>query len=168
MVPTRLTSGHDILRDGEAARAAILGAVAVDPGIHKSALVRTLDMGWGTLNHHLRRLRKDQAVRLEKSTGREVRVFPSHMDATERRWLAAMREDAAILGALRVTPDVGVCALSDRVGLDRRLVRRHLLRLSDAGIVEATQGRKRTYTLAEDAHDRLEGFPWGVETAALR
>ncbi len=118
------------------------------PGIHKSALCRSIELGWGTVSHHLRVLEQTKQIQMV-TMAREVHVFPSGVPEQHMRWLATLRQGAggAIVGALRGHPGAGLKELSEALGASRKVIRRHLTLLDEQGLVRQDGNHRPRYSL---------------------
>lgn len=146
-------------RDGEATRGQIVRVVTEDPGIHKSELCRTLRLAWGTISHHLHVLEKKGLVQ-SVTSGRNVHVFPPDVPSQHLPWLAMVRDDAGalIVEALAERPEAQVTDLTGRLGLSRKVVRRHLLALDEAGLVVRDGRHRAHYRIEEEALVEIHRF----------
>ncbi|MEA3203513.1 MAG: hypothetical protein QOI63_1188 [Thermoplasmata archaeon] len=126
-----------VFRDGEATRVRIQAAVAASPGINVRQLCHHLDLAWSTVAYHLGVLRHRQAVHVSKD-GRDLHLFSGDVPQGVRTALRVLRDDDAerVLAAVLQTPNQGVYWLSAQLGLSHKVIRKHLTRLRDAGLVE--------------------------------
>jgi DNA-binding transcriptional ArsR family regulator len=126
-----------VFRDGEGTRTRILEAVAGSPGINVRQLCQRLDLAWSTVAYHLGVLRHRQALHVTKA-GRDLHLFCGDVPQGVRAALRVLRDDDAerVLEAVLETPNQGVYWLSTTLGLSHKVVRKHLGRLRDAGLVE--------------------------------
>jgi predicted transcriptional regulator len=77
-----------LIRDGNPDR--IMALVAVAPGITKSELTEELDLGWGTVDYHLRTLLNKKLVQLYK-VHPKVHVYDSEIPEDRLAMIAALR-----------------------------------------------------------------------------
>ncbi len=128
---------NDRLLD-EPQRARIVAAVAADPGVHFSELLRRTGIANGTLYHHLQALRK--AGHLDARAGQGYTCyFPAGVGAAAQRGAAASKADGAqrILAQVRSNPGLSLKQVAVECGLQTSTVSYHVQRLSDAGLVDA-------------------------------
>ncbi|MHB1260467.1 MAG: winged helix-turn-helix transcriptional regulator [Thermoplasmatota archaeon] len=145
------------MRDGHATREAILSVIAETPGIHKRAICQELDLGWGTVSHHVQVLMR--AKRLKEWRGdRLVHYFPAVVPEANIPWLLALRDADArtIVGHLENRPWRGVAGLSNDLGIGRKAVRRHLTTLSESGMLEEDGSYHPRFRLQEAQRGILE------------
>jgi predicted transcriptional regulator len=145
-------------RDGELTRARILAHIEGDPGVHKSALCRELGLGWGTVCYHVRVLGESGHINAF-THGREVFLFPGRVAEQQMRWIAALREDVGkhILDELGQQPGSRLKDLSESLGRSRKVIRRHLTLLDEAGLVDRRGQHQARYSLP-DPGDELPGW----------
>jgi len=139
---------------GEGNRSRILQRISDEPGIHKSELCRELNLGWGTINHHLRILEGRNEIEIEPGS-RESRIFPADVPSRHKRWLALLRDDtnAAIVEFLAGAGALPVPEVAAALNRSTKVVRRHLTLLGQAGLV---QQDGRAYRAADRALERVE------------
>lgn len=127
-------------KDGEATRGRILEAVRRRPGIHKSELSRELNLGWGTISHHVHVLRRQRLLDTDRR-GRQLLLYACGIPEEERRWLRALGDDLAaqMLAVLSDGDEAGVSEMSRRLGATPKTVRRRLALLREEGLVERPQ-----------------------------
>ncbi len=112
----------------------MLQRVCKRPGMTKSELQRELDIGWGTVHHHLRRL---------ESTGRVVtlsyrgqrHLFPAGLREEDQRLLVEAR-DATKAALLEMIAELGTVSCAEAADLLRQPFKSVQRRLTDL----ATQG----------------------------
>lgn len=133
------------MRNGEASRQRILDVVMRNPGATKSEICRELNLGWGTVSHHLVVLRRQELL-TSYAVGKEVRVFAAAIGDRHARYLAVLGDGAAagIVDELRDNPGSRLVDLSQALGVSRKVIRRHLTILGGEGIlVRSGEGRPR-------------------------
>lgn len=138
-------------------RARVRRHVRDTPGVHFNRVGRELDIATGQVQYHLRRLVADGELVVERVGGRSHYFDPS-FDPWERRALAFLRRETARAIILRLHADgpTRPTTLASELGLARSTVSWHLSTLADAGVVDKSEDRPMTVTLARPA-----------ETAAL-
>ena len=138
--------------------------VREDPGVYFNELVRELDLGAGQVQHHVRALAGEDAVRRAELFGR-THYYPPGYDAWERRALALLRREtsAEIVATLLDEGPSRPVDVADRVGIARSTLAWHTDRLVEAGLVEkrhdghqlVVADRRRTVELLEAADPSL-------------
>lgn len=123
-------------REGEGSRARIMDILRRNPGMNKTRLCKAVGLSWATTTYHLKRLKSQGAVDLQRHGRRDVLCFPVSVPAKYRAWLSTMHDEKAIraLGALG-DDEAGVRELARRVGLSESAMRRRLERLHGDGIL---------------------------------
>lgn len=136
-------------RDGPGTRQRILDMVKAEPGIHKMAVCRALQLSWGTVSYHVRVLSRSGQLSTYSPRGREVRLFPPGTREQQRRWIATVRSglDPDLVGRLGERPGARLADLSNDLGMSRRIVQRHLLRLGEGGLIRREGGWQGRYEL---------------------
>lgn len=115
-------------------RARILQAVQSTPGIHFGDLRRLLELGNGTLAHHLRMLTHNGLVRT-RHDGFRLRHYPAHGPIDAASFLTeAQRRITAIVGE---RPGIRLRDLSRELDLSRQVVNYHVQRLLRNGHLRA-------------------------------
>lgn len=151
--------GSDPEPDGERTRRAILHLLHAMPGLTRSEICQSLGRGWGNVYYHLGRLQAAREVKSISWGSRGRHWFPAGIDGQDVLVIRALSDDSDIVAALLATPGAGVGELARSLDADRRLVRRHLTRLEEAGIVEADDDTRRVkYRVTGPARTRLDGL----------
>lgn len=123
-----------------AARQALHGIVAAEPGIHMREAGRRAELPWGTLRFHVRMLRRAGIVRVE-AEGRSLRLYPAGVacDGPPPIYHPVAR---GIMERLPVdgTP-VDLRTLQEAVGTSRQRLSYHLKKLAAEGRVSLVGGR---------------------------
>ncbi len=127
----------------------IRDAVAADPGIHFRGLVRSLDVAPGQVQHHVRRLRRSDALLTEDFRGR-THYYPPAFDARERRAIAVLRRETArdVVAFLLAHGESDPATVVESVGVARSTLEWHLDALVDADLVEKREGAGNRVVLA--------------------
>lgn len=117
-------------------------AIEAEPGIHFQALARQVEVGRGTLEHHLRKLTDAELVTVRRAPGYTC-YFPK--GKVDRHFLdaaPALRSDGsrAVLQAVAAKPGTSSRDLAAHLGIAPSTVSYHLKRLETAGLV--TPGEK--------------------------
>jgi DNA-binding transcriptional ArsR family regulator len=123
-------------RNGEQTRERILSALRANPGMNKSELHLTIGLSWTTIAYHLKILERQGAIHLAHEK-RDVFCFPVDIPQRYRDMLSTLRDDNAtrILGALLEDDAIGITELSASLGMSQKMVRKHLGRLHESGLV---------------------------------
>jgi predicted transcriptional regulator len=132
-------------------RARVHEAVAAEPGIHYSGLVRRTSLAKGTLDHHLRKLVDAGLVHRREAKG-IVCFFTNPPDAGAAETASATRSALArsLLNAIALHPDMTAKELAQRFGIHASSVCHHVHRLGEAGLLQRQrQGKSFTLRLTE-------------------
>jgi predicted transcriptional regulator len=123
-------------RDGDRTREEILNLLRTCPGLTKTEVRQRLGLGWGTIHYHLRVLAQQRLV-VERRQWGWTRIYSAEV-AGEIRLMPLLRMNLAqdIMETVRRNPDIGVQAISSRLGVSRKVVRRVLQNLVDAQMLE--------------------------------
>jgi DNA-binding IclR family transcriptional regulator len=128
-------------RNGPAVRKEILNTLRHEPGITKSQLCRRLNLSWGGVWHHVRRL-ESEGLLLRKNIYGWTGLFAASTPRLEMLLLPLLRDDVAltIIGLLRESPGLRVQDVTRLSRLSRKQVRRRLGYLQAAGLVDRSDG----------------------------
>jgi predicted transcriptional regulator len=131
-----LRSWHRATSRGEATRLTILGLIRSHPGIHKAELSRRTALSWGTIVYHLGVLKRTGRIVTERHRNLEM-AYEARVSPQERHWIGVLgrSEGPDLVDHLRAKPGDGVQSMSRHYNLSRKVIRRHLARLEEAGIV---------------------------------
>lgn len=118
-------------------RQQIADLVTAEPGIHFQELVRRLDAGRGTMEHHLRKLVSANVLTMQVSQGFTC-FFPK--GKVDRHLMAAapvLKSDGArqVLQAIQQSPGIPAQDVAASIGLTPSTVNYHLKRLVGSGLV---------------------------------
>lgn len=142
-------------------RSEIYEAIKASPGIHISQLARTVDAGWGTTIHHLRKL-KDEDMVAVRTVNNQKCYFVNGNGLGRDSWAAvsALKNETArkIAQFVHANPLIAVTELSKRLGISASLVSHHVAKLSRAGVLEKVRdGRFIRLTITEKAAPTMTG-----------
>jgi len=135
-----------VLRDGKRTRASVKREIERHPGINKKELCEKLGVAWNTIRHHVNVLQRRGQVHVE-DRGWEHELYPSELKVQERAWLRALHDDdsAMVLEAVMADPGIGVYQMSEELGLSRKIIRTHLTRLMEDGVVRRIGSARPRY-----------------------
>lgn len=135
-----------------ATRRRIYTYVVDHPGSYLREIQRALDMTMGSLEYHLGQLVEAGLVTVQHEENK--RFFPARMDASERRPLSLLRQEAVrrIAAALLVEPESPHKDLAAATGLGGSTLSYYLAKLAEAGLVTSRRdGRTTRYALTDPA-----------------
>lgn len=135
-------------------RASIVDTIEGRPGIHFSEVVRSLDLAPGQVQYHLRRLKDENIVVVDKYQG-QTHYYPPDFDEWERRALAILRRETAgdIVAILLEEGPTPPSTIVNELNIARSTLEWHLDRLVNHGLIE--KRRKNSYVILAAA-DREE------------
>lgn len=138
-------------RDGPAVRREILNALRHEPGLTKSQICRRLNLSWGGVWHHVRRLESDGEI-IRKNLYGWTGLFAASTPRLEMLLFPLLRDDASlsILGILRDNPWLRVQDVTKLSRLGRKQVRRRLRFLHAAGILDRTVEVQARFRVRDD------------------
>lgn len=123
------------MNSGTINRDRVLIEVNDNPGITKTEVMENLDIGWGTVDHHLNKLCRDQLLETYRVNPR-THYFSPDIPVPMRPVFAALRLDHSermmeLLESPRRAQD-----LVNEMGESRKVIDRHLSHLTKSGAVE--------------------------------
>lgn len=133
-------------------RRSLYEEIANNPGLNKTTLCERTGLAWGTVDYQLHVLVREGLIDQERGAG-EVHYFCTEFDSGHRRLYAVLQN----LGAKRLAQRLAerkaarLHELSSDLGESRKVVRRHLGRLEEAGAVEAKGLHHRQYRVTKKA-----------------
>lgn len=138
-------------------REAILDLVIETPGIHKSELCRRLELSWGTVSHHVSMMSRNGLLDAVRN-GRELSLFPPQVAERFQTVFLALREDGSneLLALLASGKPQPLSSLSRALNCSRKVVRRQLAQLQEAGVVHRGTGHLGRFYLAPEYRDRTD------------
>jgi len=123
--------------------------VAGHPGVHFNELGRELDLATGQLQHHLKKLRRADAIVAESLYGRTHYYTPEYSD-WERGAVAVLRRETA-RDVLLYLVEAGPSApgpVADNLNIARSTLEWHLDHLLEQSLVEKRRDDRGRVTLA--------------------
>lgn len=140
---TRLGAGR-VLRHPDRAR--IVAAVAADPGIELTALVRGLGMRPSTAAYHVHVLAHFGHLRVERHGGRSSLLPPTRTLRGEGQRLGLLRRPAVarVHALLCANPGIDQATLAARLGVRQQSVSKTLARLTAVGLVHRRDDARPT------------------------
>ncbi len=129
-------------------RSAVREYVEANPGATMQEIRGAVDVAWGTVVHHLRRLEAEEHL-VSQREGNHRRFFVRNtMSRAQRDDLATLAADNARQLALAVAlrPGLRQKDLCDQVGVSNPVASKYLKRLEEGGLVRSmAQSRSRLY-----------------------
>lgn len=123
------------MTSGTLNRDRVLEEVITSPGITKTEVMENLELGWGTVDHHLNKLCNDSLVEVYRVNPR-AHYFAYAVPIRIRPIFAALRLEHSerMLGLLH--NPLRAQDLVNELGQSRKVVDRHLAHLTRSGAVE--------------------------------
>ncbi len=125
------------MKRGNLTREKLMDVIQDQPGINKMALCGATGLAWGTVFRHIKLLEEVGDVQVRRE-GRETQLFPAEVPHEQLRHLAALRDDSAtdLLDVVYARGEVRIQELASDLKMSRKVIRRHLRSLCEAGLVE--------------------------------
>lgn len=135
------------MKRGDETRDRLLEVIQDVPGINKLELCQRTGLGWGTVFRHVKILEERGDLEVLRD-GRATQIFPAAVPPEQRRWLTALHDDEAeaLLEEIQKRGEGRTQELAGDLGISRKVVRRHLSVLCDAGLLRRS----------DDYHPRFE------------
>jgi predicted transcriptional regulator len=117
-------------------RRKMMDIIRREPGIKISQLCRETTAGWGTIKYHLHLLRRAGLI-VARNTGRDCLLFTSDVPEEDLAAKEALRRGRAghLARAIADTPGASQKELCERIHMTRKIIRRYVELLSQAGLV---------------------------------
>ncbi|MGB1585838.1 MAG: winged helix-turn-helix transcriptional regulator [Thermoplasmatota archaeon] len=139
-------------------RGQIFDTIKGNPGIHASQLARELDVGWGTITHHLDKLQKGKLVTTRKVNNQKCFFEQGGM---------VSRQDMAIASALKGDTAAGIAEfvgthpmtsqkqMAEALDISPALASFHVKKLVNLGVLEKFRHGKETLLTTSDGLRRV-------------
>lgn len=128
-------------------RQQIVDMVKTRPGVSVGDIMDELQVGWGTLYHHLTKLSRSKMIQTSV-VGRRRLVYPVTPDAdpTADKHMAMLRGKTArrVAEAVLAQPNIPIQELTTLLGESPRVVYYHVKRLLDAGLILSDSKTRHT------------------------
>jgi predicted transcriptional regulator len=139
------------MTSGTLNRDRVLDEVITTPGITKTEVMESLEIGWGTVDHHLNKLCRESLLEVYRVNPR-AHYFAPDIPIPIRPIFAALRLEHSkrMLGLLE--QPLRAQDLVNEMGESRKVVDRHLAHLTRSGAVERNHF---SYTVSKFYRRRL-------------
>ncbi len=148
----------------------IYDVIKASPGIHISALARTVDAGWGTTIHHLRKLKEEDMVAVRVVNNQKCYfVNGGGMGADAWGAVSHLKNKTArrIAEFVHANPLIAVTQVSKQLEISASLVSHHVAKLTQAGVLEKVRdGRFMRLAVTQKAATAIAPQPTTVGQAA--
>lgn len=128
-------------------RQQIVDMVRARPGVSVGDIMDELQVGWGTLYHHLTKLSRSRIIQTSV-VGRRRLVYPvsPDLDPTVDKHMAMLRGKTArrVAEAVLAQPNIGISELTVMLEESPRVVYYHVKRLLDAGLLVSDSKTRHT------------------------
>jgi predicted transcriptional regulator len=140
-------------------KGAVLTYITNNPGCTAPELARDQKMNIGTARYHVHRLQDEGKIILSR-IGKYTRLFvnKSTYDDREKLIASCLRNDTClgIVSAIMETPGINNQKLSEKLGMEKSLVYRHMQKLLDDNIVTFEwEGKNKLYYISMDSKETL-------------
>ncbi len=139
-------------------RAQIFGVIQQHPGIHASHLAREMDVGWGTITHHLDKLQKARIVTTRKVNNQKCFFeMGGNISRQDMEIASALKGDTAsnIASFVQVNPMTSQKNLAEALGISPALASFHVKKLANLGVLEKVRHGKETLLTTSDGLRRV-------------
>jgi len=152
-------------------RASIFDVIKTQPGIHASQLARELDVGWGTITHHLDKLQKASLVTTRKVNNQKC-FFEQGGEIS--------RQDMAIASALKGDTASGIAQfvsthpmtsqkqMAEALEISPALASFHVKKLVNLGVLDKFRHGKETLLTTSDGLRRIMASGDPFQAAAMQ
>jgi predicted transcriptional regulator len=140
-------------------KGSVLTYITNNPGCTAPELARDQKMNIGTARYHIHRLQDEGKIILSRM-GKYTRLFvnKSTYDDREKLIASCLRNDTClgIVSTIMETPGISNQKLSEKLGMEKSLVYRHMQKLLDDHIVTFEwEGKNKLYYISMDAKETL-------------
>ncbi|MEK6984823.1 MAG: helix-turn-helix domain-containing protein [Candidatus Thermoplasmatota archaeon] len=152
-------------------RARVFSTIQANPGIHASELARRLDVGWGTIVHHLEKLQKGELVAIRKVNNQKCFFeMGGKVSRVDMAIAGAVRSDSAshIAAFVQSHPMTSQKALAGALNISPALASFHVKKLVHLGVLEkARRGKETLLSTTESLRRVLAGESGAVPQAPV-
>ena len=144
---------------GSERRQRILDVIQQNPGVSKAELARLSGSSWGSIYHHLAILSKADQLLVERSARGKIRVYAANVTPRDRlRGLLTSSGDLRRLVDSVAKGPKTISQLSRELDVSRRVIRRQLSVLTEAGIVSQSGDYRPVFDLTSNAKQLAGGL----------
>ncbi len=139
-------------------RAQIFDVIKTHPGIHASQLAREMDVGWGTITHHLDKLQRAQMVTTRRVNNQKCFFEQGgEISRHDMQIASALKGDTASSIAAFVThhPMTSQKQMAEALGISPALASFHVKKLVGLGVLEKMRHGKETLLTTSDGLRRV-------------
>jgi DNA-binding IclR family transcriptional regulator len=150
-------------------RQRVLEAIRQRPGVTRTDLCRHTALSWGAVHHHVRWLLREGAIR-QRRAAKQAILYPADTRTDLIPYMRLLREDVPpqILHELAVQPDSGIQEISRSLTQSRKVIRRYLSTMVQAGLVARSQGYRPKFHLDPAALRTLgDAGLWSLEAVGI-
>jgi DNA-binding transcriptional ArsR family regulator len=137
-------------------RKRVFDEIQLEPGIHFQGLAKKVELGHGSLSHHLRKLTDAGLVQSKDAFGRKCFFPVGKVNAVARDGLALLQAKStlAVFREIVAKPGTSAASVVERTGLSSATVSYHLTKLRNANIINAG----RSLSLTPNGIDLLDHY----------
>ncbi len=139
-------------------RAQIFDVIQQHPGIHASHLAREMDVGWGTITHHLDKLQKARIVTTRKVNNQKCFFeMGGNISRQDMEIASALKGDTAsnIASFVQSHPMSSQKTMAEALGISPALASFHVKKLTNLGVLEKVRHGKETLLTTSDGLRRV-------------
>ena len=139
-------------------RGQIFHVIKQNPGIHASQLAREMDVGWGTITHHLDKLQRGQLVTTRKVNNQKCFFEQGgEISRADMAIASALKGDTAqgIAQFVSVHPMTSQKAMAESLDISPALASFHVKKLVNLGVLEKFRHGKETLLTTSDGLRRV-------------
>ncbi len=152
-------------------RAQIFDVIKTHPGIHASQLAREMEVGWGTITHHLDKLQRGQMVTTRRVNNQKC-FFEQGGDISraDMQIASALKGDTAssIAAFVQAQPMTSQKTMAEALGISPALASFHVKKLVNLGVLDKIRHGKETLLTTSDGLRRVMASSDPVVSAALQ
>lgn len=152
-------------------RGQIFDVIKTNPGIHASQLAREMDVGWGTITHHLDKLQKGKLVATRKVNNQKCFFEQGgEISRADMAIASALKGDTAagIAGFVGSNPMTSQKTLAEALDISPALASFHVKKLVNLGVLEKFRHGKETLLTTSEGLRRVMASADPAVSAALQ
>lgn len=139
-------------------RQEIFSVIQQHPGIHASQLAREMDVGWGTITHHLDKLQKGRLVTTRKVNNQKCFFeMGGNISRQDMEIASALKGDTAstIAQFVGANPMTSQKRMAEALGISPALASFHVKKLTNLGVLDKVRHGKETLLTTSDGLRRV-------------
>lgn len=152
-------------------RGQIFDVIKTHPGIHASQLARELDVGWGTITHHLDKLQRGKLVTTRKVNNQKCFFEQGgEISRADMQIASALKGDTAsgIAEFVASNPMTSQKQMAEALQISPALASFHVKKLTNLGVLEKFRHGKETLLTTSDGLRRIMASGDPFQAAAMQ